>query len=89
MCGTRSPPLSSRDDLAADQAEARVSPPSSVERVEQQLHAEADAEQRRARGDALGDQRVEAELRADSRIARGKAPTPGQDERVGGPRSLA
>ena len=61
MCGTRSPPVSQPLTLPADQPEA-LGLAELLGALEQQLHPQADPEQRRARADAFAEQLDEPEL---------------------------
>ena len=72
-------------DLAGEQAEA-LGPAELGGRVEEQLQAEADAEDRHAGAAALGDQLVEA-ARADALHRPREGADPGQDQAVGGANS--
>ena len=81
MCGTRRPPAASGAHVAAQQPEPLA--PLELDRaLEQQLHAEADAEQRHARLGALADHLVEAERAQVLHRARERADA-GHDDAVG------
>ena len=84
MCGTLRPSASSSVDRAGEQAEAGGAAQLGG-RVEEQLQAEADAEDRHPGVAALGDQLVEAAL-ADPLHRPREGADAGQDQPVGGAR---
>ena len=71
-----------RADLSADQPESGCQAAELSRRIEKQLHAQADAEQRRAGGDPLGQQRIEA-IPPQVRHPGGERSHSGEHERVG------
>ena len=82
MCGIRRPPARSARDLAARSARGRRSARARSERVEQQLHAQADPEHRRARRRPRSRiSSVEPELVAGCASPAGTRPRPADERR--------
>ncbi len=86
MCGSFRLAWLQRADLAGHDAEAG-GPAELGGGVERELHAEADAEHGRARGDALAQQLVEPELAQALHRARERADA-GHDQAGGGAQPL-